>query len=265
MGLDVTNKVSSALPRCEKSDRITSVNGQPDAVISEQDHFWRSYKDTFLRVLPGGRGTILIDESGFYTPSEGMGHAMFFAAERRDWKTLDSLIQGLSNFKKANGLFRWKINPDGSFPPEDENLNCSTETEQNVSGALLLAYERTGKSEYKNLALDILDSLWRNATVLFQGRRILLPADLTENRYWPLVFNEEGIPCKPSKDGINYRSGSIQKVVWSPSCFSPDMEEGLRNTIQNTTGISLLMIGMSLRIWCSMQPLKIQNVLEYPA
>lgn len=208
-----------SLPNCVFSTCRPNTVQKGNVPTSEQDLFWRSYKSAFLRTLPDDKGSILVDESGSCTPSEGMGHAMFFAAERSDQETFNSLTQGLSNFRKTNGLFRWRINPDGSYPPEDENLNCATETEQNVANAFLLAYEKTRQSNYLDMGLELLNNLWQNATILFQDRRILLPSDLTANPYWPLVFNEQGVPCQPSENGLNCRS--VAKVVWSPSYFSP--------------------------------------------
>jgi endoglucanase len=200
---------TASCSRCNESNRPTSA--------AAQDRFWNGYKNSFLKLLPDNRGTILVDESGSNAVSEGMGHALFFAAEREAWETFDSLLLGLSNFRKANGLFRWRINPDGSVLEGSEN--CATETEQNIANALLLAYEKSTNARYLNLGLEFLNNLWQNATINFQGRRILLPSDLTNNRYWPIEFNTEGIPCAPSEDGLI--SSSVAKLIFSPSYFSP--------------------------------------------
>lgn len=211
-----TAAISASLPGCIRSARCNSGRNYP---LRAEDRFWDSYQRAFLRLLPQG-GMILVDEGGNYTPSEGMGHAMFFAAERKDLGTFDSLVQGLSNFRKTNGLLRWKINPDGSFSPEGENLNCATETEQNVANAFLLAYEGTGQTQYLDMGLALLRDVWQNATILFQGRRLLLPTDQV-NRYWPLVLNDPGTLCEPGNDGL-ICSEPVQSAVWSPSYFSPE-------------------------------------------
>jgi hypothetical protein len=195
---------------------IAPVNIDQDTAASAQHRFWEMFKANFLKILPNDRGTIVVDKGG-YTPSEGMGHAMFFAAERRDWKTFNSLVLGLANFRKTNGLLRWKINSDGNYPSADENLNCATETEQNVVNALFLAYERTGTARYLEVGQAFLDAIWRHAAINFQDKRIILPTDIV-NQYWP-VFTGDGSLCQPGEKGLDCKS--IQKVVWSPSYLSP--------------------------------------------
>jgi endo-1,4-beta-D-glucanase Y len=173
-----------------------------------QDHFWRSYKGTFLRNLP--KGTILVIP--YYpikgqTPSEGMGHALIFAAQRKDWDVFDALLKGLSYFKKANGLFRWRINCNGTIRPGEENLNSASETEQIIAYALLLAYEKTGNISYRTEALKLLGSMWKEEVITFQGKLIVMPSDRTNNPYWPLKVDGQG----------------NQMLVWNSAYHSPKM------------------------------------------
>lgn len=140
------------------------------------------------------------------TVAEGMGHAMTFAAQREDWPVFDALFNGLSYFRKANGLLRWKINNDGTVPPGNENLNSSSEHEQNVATALLLAYQKTGKMSYKAEAVKHIQNIWREQIIDFQGRLILMPADRTDLDYWPLHLDQQG---------------GVQMLIWNPSLDSP--------------------------------------------
>jgi endo-1,4-beta-D-glucanase Y len=196
---------SAFLPRCVSPKKI----GAPHAPrTNPQEHFWNSYKNTFLRTLPNG----MISAVPYYpikgqTPSEAMGHALIFAAQRKDWVIFNALLKGLSYFKKANGVFRWKINNDGTIPPGNKNLNSASETEQNVAYALLLAHEKTGKTSYRDEALKLLASMWKEEVIDFQGRLILMPSDRTNNPYWPLKVDGQG----------------NQKLVWNPAYHSPKM------------------------------------------
>ncbi|MFC1571253.1 glycosyl hydrolase family 8 [Candidatus Margulisiibacteriota bacterium] len=196
---------------------VPDVGSLSDVALA-QERFWAMYKDNFLETLPDNRGTIVVPPYSPFAKSEGMGHAMFFAVERGDWATFNSLIRGLSNFRKANGLLRWKINTDGSYPVEDENLFCATETEQNVINALLLAHERTGINRYLKMGRDHLAALWENATIDFQGLRLILPGDFTGNRYYPISSGEESL-CQPGEDGLD--CSYIYRVIWSTTHLSP--------------------------------------------
>ncbi|MFC1568223.1 glycosyl hydrolase family 8 [Candidatus Margulisiibacteriota bacterium] len=191
------------LPTCrEKIDAPNNSKANP------QEHFWKSYKSAFLKALP--KGTILvvphypIAVKG-QTPAEGMGHALIFAAQREDWGVFNALVKGLSYFKKANGVLRWRIGIDGTVRPGEEDLNAGSETEQNVAYALLVAYEKTGKNSYRDEALEFLGSMWQEFVITFQGRSIIMTADRTDNPYWPLKIDKNG----------------DQMLVWNPSLDSP--------------------------------------------
>ncbi len=199
----------AVLSRCVPTTRGKKIIAPHNPGTNPQDHFWKSYKSTFLRTLP--KGTILV--APYYpivgqTPSEGMGHALIFAAQREDWGVFNALLKGLSYFKKANGVFRWKINSDGTVPTGDRKLNSASETEQNVAYALLLAHEKTGKISYQDEALKLLGSMWKEEIIAFQGRLILMPSDRTNNPYWPFTVDGQG---------------NLQRLVWNPSYHSPKM------------------------------------------
>src|SRR3989339_155876 len=112
---------------------ILSIKAFGETYISSEHSFWKSYKETFIKDLSKDKGAIVVDNHFNFAPSEGMGHALIFAAQNWDWKTFNYLLKGLENFKKSNGLFRWKINSDASFPSSDDNLSSASETEQNVA------------------------------------------------------------------------------------------------------------------------------------
>jgi len=196
-----TMAVAASSCRCLAGPTTLNMTSQREA-RHEQNLFWENYKATFIRNL--GRGSIIVDPLTNLAPSEAMGHGLIFAAEREDWATFDTFLQGLSYFRKANGLFRWKINPDGTVPPNDNNLASASETEQNVTYALLLAYEKTGQNRYRNMARHLLTSVWQHEVVNFQGRLIFMPGDRTDNSYWPI--NE-----------------TTNELVWNPSYFSPHL------------------------------------------
>jgi endo-1,4-beta-D-glucanase Y len=195
---------------------IPFLNSDPNST------FWDYYKKTFLKELPNG--TIVVDkhmkmkeESGKdgaiitntylqigLTVSEAMGHALIIAAERSDWGTFDSLLNGLSYFKKSNGLYRWIIYPDGKLLSTDRAKQASSETEQNIAFALFVAYEKTNNEKYKQYALDLLGNIWLEMEMELNGRSIILPADADGNAYWPVKTMQ-----------------STLEAVWNPSYFSP--------------------------------------------
>lgn len=185
-------------------------------LAGEQTVFWNNYQDKFLRHLPNG--IIVADKysgilgEGGAALSEGMGHAMIFAAERGDWKTFDGLRAGLkAYFTNANGLNKWVIGPDGTYPANDEKLKklnglaSASETEQNVAFALLVSYEKTKNTVYKKEALKLLADMWASEVVSFQGKTLLLPSDITNNKYFP-VYKE---------------NGKLVSLSWNPAYFSP--------------------------------------------
>ena len=195
---------SKFLPRCAAPKKIGTSQAPR---INPQELFWKSYKSTLLKALPNG--TILVVP--YYpikgqTPSEAMGHALIFAAQREDWDVFDALLKGLTYFKKANGVFRWRINCDGTARPGEENINAASETEENVAYALLLAYEKTGKITYRDEALKLLGSIWREEIIDFQDRLILMPSDRTDNQHWPYSADREG---------------NISKLAWYTAYSSP--------------------------------------------
>lgn len=184
--------------------------------------FWDYYKRTFLKELPNG--TIVVDKhmtmkesggkdgtiyTGTYltvglTVSEAMGHALIIAAERSDWGTFDSLLRGLSYFRKTNGLYRWIIYPDGKLLATDRAKQASSETEQNIAFALFIAYEKTNNEKYKQYAMELLGNIWLEMEFELNGYSIILPADSDGNAYWP----------------VNTTQTTVE-VVWNPSYFSP--------------------------------------------
>jgi endo-1,4-beta-D-glucanase Y len=200
---------SAALFSCSPLNKLRGVTTVSVSDSRLEKYFWNNFKRLFLKDLPNGT---IVDAPWYpiagQTPSEGMGHALIISAQREDWAVFDALLKGLSYFKKANGLFRWRIKTDGTFPPSDENLNSASETDQNIAYALLLAYEKTSKSDYKTEALKLLQSIWKEEMITFQGRMILMPSDRTSNPYWPLVADGQG---------------KIEKLIWNPSYHSPKM------------------------------------------
>lgn len=210
-------------------------------LTGEQNAFWSNYQNNFLRQLP--KGIIVVDKyitilgDGGAAVSEGMGHAMIFAAERGDWKTFDGLRAGLkAYFTNANGLNKWVIRPDGAFSVNDERMKklnglaSASETEQNVAFALLVAYEKTKNPIYKNEALKLLGDIWSSEVVSFQGRTLLLPADITNNIYFP-IYKE---------------NGKIVSLSWNPAYFSPMLYKKFARYDQSHNWIKLVNDGYSL-------------------
>jgi len=183
-----------------KCETVSPVNGDNATDTSLEARFWSAYKSAFFRKLPNGTISVVPyfsvkspNSQKDQIPSEAMGHALVFAAQRNDWKAFNELLNGLSYFRKDSGVFRWRICADGTVAPGEDNLNSASETEQNVAYALLMAYEKTSNPTYKDKALELLKSIWQEEVIDYQGKKIIMPADLHNNQTdWPIKVDPSG-------------------------------------------------------------------------
>lgn len=137
---------------------------------------WKFYKKTFIsedgRVIDYLRGSV--------TTSEGQAYAMRRALIMGDKPTFDKVYNWTKyNLqRKRDKLFAWLWGPkDLGKPGEVEygiiDQNGATDAGTEIAIALILASKVWTQQSYKQDALDIINDIWKNETVVIKGERIL--------------------------------------------------------------------------------------------
>lgn len=98
------------------------------------------------------------------TVSEGVGYGMLIAAFQEDWDTFHRLYiydkaQYESNNFPSTGLMAWEVS---SFTYEYLSASSATDADLDIAAALIIAYFKTGTSEYLEFAQTIANAIWDN-------------------------------------------------------------------------------------------------------
>lgn len=98
------------------------------------------------------------------TVSEGVGYGMLIAAFQEDWDTFHRLyIYDKAQYESGNfpstGLMAWEVS---SFTYEYLSASSATDADLDIAAALIIAYFKTGTSEYLEFAQTIANAIWDN-------------------------------------------------------------------------------------------------------
>ena len=136
---------------------------------------WNSFVQQFVRA----DGQVLDDTLG-HTSSRNLGYTLLRAALEKDQKTFDLVLNWTLNNQRDpdTGVFYSQTN---SIDNEVTIVNeaSSSEADQLIAYALLVAADNWQDDQYQVTAEQIAESIWRSETVALGGRRYLVAGTWT--------------------------------------------------------------------------------------
>ncbi len=149
---------------------------------------WKDYKERFIE----SSGRIIDPHNNNVTHTEGIGYALYFAYKMNDDEAFRKVYQWGKQNIKLNGyeLPGWKWG-------KNKHKNCwcmldmTSATDANlwIAYSLLLMYDKTGFSEYKQKADEIIDSIKKHQIVYTRkGEVYLFPyeKEIMDDDEWKL-------------------------------------------------------------------------------
>lgn len=126
------------------------------ARLDDLDHLWNVYKYRYIQ-----NGRVISWDENKITTSESQGYAMLRAVWAGDQARFDQVWNWtrLNLQIRSDKLFAWKWR-GGVL-----DASSATDADTDIALALILASRRFGDAIYKEQAMPILDSLWRNDIV----------------------------------------------------------------------------------------------------
>lgn len=145
---------------------------------------WNEYKALFI----AHDGRVIDKRNDHITHSEAVGYALYLAYKNDDIKTFNKVYRWYKNNLKKNdaGLIPWKWGEDDKGKWHILDHNSATDGNLWIAYDNLLMYEHTSDINYKNEALELIQSIKEHLILKMNGSTFLIPA---ENGY----SNEEYI------------------------------------------------------------------------
>lgn len=194
---------------------------------------WAGYKTAFIR-----EGRVVRPRNGYDTVSEGQAYAMLRAMSAGDRETFDDVLawteEQLSRFSgHGDHLLAWHY-VDGRLA----DATPASDADIDYAYALLRAGQKWNDPSYTRLAEKVMADILAHETLLFAGKRWLLP--------WPV---EEWDGQAPLPQNPSYYSPSSFKVFYAHSGDSRwlelaatgyDLVEGLQERMGEKEGVGLV-------------------------
>lgn len=127
-------------------------------------------------------GRVIDPDRGNITTSEGQSYMLLRSLVIDDKPTFDLLYKWTkNNLQRKDYLFAWLWGKNSEDKYEILDYNSASDADVDIAWALLLAYERWGKSKYLEEAIPIINSIWNNETKRVGEYLILMPGVVQTN------------------------------------------------------------------------------------
>ncbi|QXQ05068.1 endoglucanase [Sphingosinicellaceae bacterium] len=133
---------------------------------------WKRFKAAFLH----SDGRIVDTGNGGISHSEGQGYGMLLAETAADQEAFNSLFGWTEQVlaRKDVALYSWRYVPKDAVPVAD--TNNATDGDILIAWALMRAYDRWHRPEYRDRAHQIRSAIRTRLVSAQDGRTLLLPA-----------------------------------------------------------------------------------------
>ena len=136
---------------------------------------WNEYKSLFI----AKDGRVIDKRNDHITHSEAVGYALYLAFKNKDMKTFDKVYRWYKNNLKKNdfGLIPWKWGKDDQGKWHVLDQNSATDGNLWIAYDNLLMYEHTSDINYKNEAIELIQSIKKHLILRMNGTTYILPAE----------------------------------------------------------------------------------------
>lgn len=136
---------------------------------------WKEYKTLFI----AKDGRVIDKRNEQITHSEAVGYALYLAYKNEDKESFNNVYQWYKNNLKTNeaGLIPWKWGKDDNGKWQMLDSNSAADGNLWIAYDNLLMYERTSNIQYKNEAMQLIESIKKHLIVKMNGETFLLPSE----------------------------------------------------------------------------------------
>jgi endoglucanase len=158
------------------------------------DKLWLDYKARYIDVVSG---RVIDEQSNGVTTSEGQSYAMLRSVWSNDKETFNKTWDWTRNNlqKPSSNSFSWLwgLNPDGQFKiiSEAGGETVASDADFDIAYALILASKKWSSSEFSDIAIGIVNDIWKELIIEGPNGKLIIAANDKEKKFQKnvILFN----------------------------------------------------------------------------